>query len=287
MKNQDYQIKETHLIFLHIPKAGGRTFHSILNKLYKPSERYLIAGIINESIKDFQNLTNDQRENIKLLMGHMPFGLHKYFNNPSIYITMLRNPIDRILSLYYYILRTPTHYLYNVVAGENMSLEDFIYSDILEIDNLQTRLLSGSGRDVGFGECSKKLLDISIKNIHEYFAVVGISERFDETLLLMKNELGWKRVPLYLRGNVTKKRPRKKDIPKKIIEKIESLNCLDRELYEYFKKSFNEKINEQGDFFANEVKKYNKLNSLYQQYFSVPMSLLQTLRRIIKARIHL
>jgi hypothetical protein len=55
---------------------------------------------------------------------------------------------------------------------------------------------------------------------------------------------------------------------------------LDCELYEYGKKAFNEKINEQGEFFVDELARYNKLNRLYQQYFSFPKNLLQSLKRI-------
>jgi len=56
---------------------------------------------------------------------------------------MLRNPIDWIISHYYYVRRIPRHYLYNRVVSQNMNLEEYVMSGILsEINNEQDLFIS-------------------------------------------------------------------------------------------------------------------------------------------------
>jgi hypothetical protein len=70
-----------------------------------------------------------------------------------------------------------------------MSLDDYVCSGITtEMDNDQVRLISGVGGQIKFGECSRKHLEDAQENIRNHFCMAGISERFDETLLLIKKE---------------------------------------------------------------------------------------------------
>ena len=102
-------------IFLHIPKAGGSTLYKIIGRNYNRNKIFHIHGAkIKESILNFKNLNYEGLDSIKILTGHMGFGLHNHFQNESIYFTLLRNPVDRIISHYYYVLRKPNHYLYNL-----------------------------------------------------------------------------------------------------------------------------------------------------------------------------
>ena len=96
------------LIFMHIPKCGGTTFNNILDKIYLSEETFDIKQKLNTrlNIEDFINLKVQEKDRIKLLKGHMQFGLHSYFSASSEYITFLRNPIERIIS-YYYVKKSP------------------------------------------------------------------------------------------------------------------------------------------------------------------------------------
>ena len=116
-----------------------------------------------------------------------------------------------------------------------MSLKEFAET---WVDNDQTRLLAGKYGAPNSETCSyDELLSIAKENLAKYFAVVGITEEFDRSLILMKRILGW-RNPFYMRRNVTRARPRKREISQETLRAIEANNKLDLELYRYAKKLF-------------------------------------------------
>ena len=62
----------------------------------------------------------------------------------SKYITFLRDPVERLISHYHYVLRRPKHYLYEQVVKDGLSLSDYVTSDISpELSNHQVRMISG------------------------------------------------------------------------------------------------------------------------------------------------
>jgi glycosyltransferase involved in cell wall biosynthesis len=141
-----------------------------------------------------------------------------------------------------------------------MSLKEFAetYSD-----NDQTRLLAGKYGASSSGTCSDdELLNIARRNLSKYFAVVGIMEEFDRSLILMKRILGW-RNPFYMRRNVTRGRPRKDELPQETLDVIQANNELDLELYRYAEKLFQEQIGSQSPSFENELQRFRKLNGIY------------------------
>src|SRR5678815_616084 len=91
------------VIFLHIPKTAGSTLDKIIDHQYKRTSIFTRAYI---SMDEFKILPEAHREKIRVLRGHMHFGVHEYLPQSSIYITILRNPIDRVISHYYMVLRS-------------------------------------------------------------------------------------------------------------------------------------------------------------------------------------
>ena len=100
---------------------------------------------------------------------------------------MLRNPAARVVSGYYFARRRPQHYLYEPIVGNNLDIERFVSGGITtETDNGQLRLLTGHIDDIEIGGCTRQLLEQAKTNLIKHFAAVGLAERFDESLLLIK-----------------------------------------------------------------------------------------------------
>ncbi|MEM9923962.1 MAG: sulfotransferase family 2 domain-containing protein [Cyanobacteria bacterium P01_D01_bin.50] len=254
------------VIFLHIPKAAGSTLLNIVRRQYNSDSIFSVDGKNPlESIKQFKLLQKNKTEATQAVMGHMYFGVHEFLPN-STYITMLRDPIERIISFYYYVLRNPDHNHYNLITSKNLSLKDYVKSGIgKQLDNGQTRLLSGiDALDVEFGSCSETMLSRAKLNIQKYFSVVGITEKFDESLLLMKSKLNWKKSILYRKANVTKNRPKKLDIPEVDLKEIEKQNEFDIELYRYAEELFTNQLQE--NYIEKNLRQFIFLNNNYQTY---------------------
>ncbi|MBD1381913.1 sulfotransferase family 2 domain-containing protein [Metabacillus arenae] len=225
-------LEEKVAIFVHIPKTAGSTLRRILKKQYDPSE---ICFANKEEMKEkLTNFSKEELEKLKCINGHICFGIHEYLSNrPYVYYTMLRDPVEQVISEYYYILRKPNNMAHNKV--KNMSFEEFIYSDEFKghTSNRQTCFISGE---------PKKDLSKAKENLMKHFSIVGITEMFEESVFLINQELGWKNFSLKKNINVTKNRPTRDDIPEHVIETLKKNNELDIELYHFGKELLEKKI---------------------------------------------
>jgi Sulfotransferase family len=85
----------TRIYFLHIPKAGGTSIQSFLRTLYKPAE---ICPPPSDGIWRAVRAVNARRYG--LITGHFDTDFVREIREPGIVLCMLRNPYDRIRSLY-------------------------------------------------------------------------------------------------------------------------------------------------------------------------------------------
>ena len=149
--------------------------------------------------------------------GHLHYGVHRHMPQECDYITMLREPVARVVSMYRFILGNPRNWLHDEVVGSGMGLEEFVRRAAdPSVDNEQTRLIAG----VGPGEMMARGADGRLrapekpqvavtendlaraKQNLDRFLVVGLTERFDESFILIRRALGW-RVPMYETHNIS------------------------------------------------------------------------------------
>ena len=168
------------------------------------------------------------------MRGHLYYGLHEYLPQGATYITMLREPVARFLSSYYFILRRPLHPLHRKLKKERLGVEDYLRL-VPHRHNLQCRLIAGIEDKVIDDE---SLLDTAKEHLAKSFSVVGICERFEESLMLIAKTFGWE-VPFYENRKVSKNRSR---VEQKAIDMIREHDRLDLELYEFGKGLFEESL---------------------------------------------
>jgi hypothetical protein len=249
------------VIFLHIPKTAGTTLHDILDRQYPPEEVHSFGADAHASVAQYKSLDEESRNKIRLLRGHMAFGLHEYMPNVAGYFTILRDPVSRVISYYNFIRRTPDHYLYDQVIGNDLSLHALLESGLpLMMNDAQVRLISGVWGEPAFAEVSPAMLDSAKKNLADAFIVVGLTEQFDKTLCLLKEKLNWQQDITYQRLNVSRQGMTEKQLPKATVELIKHVNRQDIALYAYAQDLFKEQCSQQGFLFGFRVRYFQFLN---------------------------
>lgn len=249
------------VIFLHIPKTAGTTLHDIIERNYDPAAVCTFGSDAHAAVADFKNLSLNEREQVRLLRGHMAFGLHEYLPITDDYFTILRDPVDRVISYYNFILRTPDHYLYQIIQSSNMSLSDLLRSKLpLMMNDAQVRLLSGVWGDIAFGGVTDEMRQTAESNLREYFVVAGITEEFDKTLCLLREELNWGSNIQYERQNVSQRGLTQQQLPAGTIDLIRHSNKMDIALYTFAKGLFAQQAKQQGFWFPVKVKLFQARN---------------------------
>jgi hypothetical protein len=143
---------------------------------------------------------------------------------------MLRDPVKRVLSSYQFILRRPLHPLHRKLKAKGIGVEEFL-NYTAKRQNLQTKMLAGVPY---VGPCDEGTLEKAIAHAEKDFAVVGLSERFQESLLMIAAIFGWK-IPYYENRKVSKNRPA---IDPATLELIRQHNPFDLALYDYGQQRF-------------------------------------------------
>ena len=223
------------IIYVHITKTAGGTLHKIIENYYQKEEVFIFHTAISRNsncFKEIQDIPEKTLQKLKYITGHIPYGMHELINRPCVYLVTMRNPVDIVLSVYYFIQQHP-HLLAQYPALKQMSLSDFIESKHSLSQNIQIRYLRGNQIDFDI-PVTKEHLNNSIDNIKLDNTTVGLTEYFDESLILFKNLYGWETINFYP-VNLTPNKPKKDSVPKNIINKIIDNNQYDLFLLEEVK----------------------------------------------------
>jgi hypothetical protein len=239
-------------IFVHLPKCGGTTLNRLIEWEYPPSRVFSIdPSFFRWSYRKLLRWSSERLGRMRVFQGHMPFGLHRRLPQEATYLTILRDPVDRGISEYYYALSRYVHPEHRTM--KQLTLDQYVR--LTPYANVQTKLLSGQdpGYDFLGGECDDETLERAKDNLATHFSLIGLTERFDETLALAKTLFGWK-VENYASFNVTRGRPKKEEIPGEIRSVIADRYHYDVQLYEYAVTLFDRAILRHRNQILNEVK---------------------------------
>jgi len=130
--------------FIHIPKTGGTSLRAIAFGQERPNGRTL--PIYSATDHEMALSMKAELGQETLLFGHFSFGFHALFKDarPE-YATVLRDPVDRVVSLYHHHRRFDTSSYHQLINREGLSLLDFVESCISpETNNEVVRNLTAS-----------------------------------------------------------------------------------------------------------------------------------------------
>ena len=225
------------------------------------ADLYDISAYYNESAL-VEALLQDTEKHI--YAGHFPFGLHEWLARPSYYMAVVRKPLERIISLYHYSIQyrdqvrhvrketgqsiqdlfenrtTPDFYMDFLpwIKGEQ-TLSGFLRCLSPELDNGMVRRFSGVG--MGPYPCPKEALDMAKENIDKYFSVVGIQERFGETVQMARATFDVYLSEFHVNKGVHKEQKGQK-ANLAIKRRIKEMNRMDSELYDWISERFDNRL---------------------------------------------
>ncbi len=227
------------LIFLHLPRTGGTTLRDILSNQYPENETFENKTLLDTD-RNFNDNNINEMSQYKLIKGHVYFGIHNYISKPCKYFAMMRDPVERTISAYNYIKKRNNH-PFHVLANE-LELKDFVESGKnIMVNNGQTRLIAGreTSLNVPFDDIDESHLELAKINIDDHFILIGFTERYDETVLLMKHLMNWD-TPYYSIANAVKRERKTDEMDPSTIDIIKHYNQLDIDLYDFAKKKFDD-----------------------------------------------
>jgi hypothetical protein len=241
-------------VFLHIPKTGGTSLHRALRlvyigeKIYTSPPEIRNPEVIAEKVR--------MKSKVRLIRGHVDYGIHHYVSEPCRYFTVLRNPIKRIVSLFY-----DVKHWRNDTEVASMQLGEYIESNHPSyVQNDQVKRLAGAGgQDC---QADDELLELAKNNLSQYITAFGLTERYDESVIVLRRLLGWSRYPLYIRGKTNNHRPPLSAIDSGILKAIHHQNQMDMSLYQFARDRFEEQLKAIGSI-ESELHRFQKLNSIY------------------------
>jgi hypothetical protein len=149
-----------------------RDFYGAKNVLVDGSSTYESFTKLELKSKDLLNL--------RALCGHVVYGVHEKFRQPSIYLAVVREPISRFLSIVRYIQASEDHYLHDGLRGKSIdSCLDYL------IDVQEWRHIS---RQCEF-LCQLDDFELAKRNVDERYYLVGHTERLGEFLSLISTTI--------------------------------------------------------------------------------------------------
>jgi hypothetical protein len=200
---------------------------------------------LEQAKEHWNRLSASHRAAVRLIHGtHIEYGFDQTLSVPMATFTMLREPVNRALSHYYFSKEKR-------LPPDDPGLPGHMTEHVEA--NLQTRLLAGP-QDMDALLSPEDMLARARRNLRAC-AAVGLTERFDESLLLYKKAFGW-RLPYFQIRNVGRKRPPREAMPAEILRGIEEENRLDAALYDTARGLFEAGVKEYGSDFARDLRRF-------------------------------
>jgi len=168
---------------------------------------------------------------------------------------------------------------------KKLTLEQYIRSTTYA--NVQTKLIAGiyTGYDFLSGDCTSETLEVAKNNLSRYFSLIGLTERFDESLALAKLTFGWQ-LRQYADFNVTSVRPSTDNIPLEVRELIAERYQFDIQLYEYATDLFDRMMQPHADAVRRELERVREakaLSRLASTYYRAASTARKAISRINSA----
>ena len=238
-------------LFLHQYKTAGTTLWRHLapnfaaaSQLFLSGERIglgtskrdghpAVPGFVRDRVDAY--VAANSHAGTRLLMGHFVYpGIHALVpgSREARYFTFLRHPVERVISLYWYLKHASDSHWHHELADAGWSLDEwFEQTRALWAHNGQTRhlLVGAHERACAEREMDPRLLE-DAKRALDRFWFVGLTETFERDAGFLLGRLSATR---FAKKNAIRVNTRKQGATRDAYARIAAANQLDLELYEH------------------------------------------------------
>ncbi len=191
------------LVFLHVPRSGGTTLHEAFVAHFPEAE------ICRERMNRLERLPPTEIAASRLFSGHYRFEHLALLPSPRLSVTVLREPRERLYSLYHHWRRhwadQPSE-ARGLRHARELPLADFLRSELMDVtdafDNAMARQLAGDSRARGPGLYTRwawadrapvaeaDIVAAACRNLMAFDAV-GFTESLDALHGFVSDRMGW------------------------------------------------------------------------------------------------
>lgn len=209
-------------VFLHCQRTGGSNFQRWIVDVFGEDNSYTQKSPDYEfhwrDLKDFSILDG------KAVVGGFSFFRDHQIGRPIVFMSNVRHPAYRILSLHYLAKKKETHFLHDLTKK---SMAEF-YREGRErkawyFDDLQTKRLAG-------GKLNAKL---AIQNVKDHFGIVGLTDELSATSKYLVDYYGWSAKPMDERDGPKDAERYEAKYDSGLLREIEKNNPNDMALYNF------------------------------------------------------
>lgn len=249
------------VVVYHVQKTAGTSLRRFVRANLPPAEveigadlqklRYRPAELLDWHREWYGSLGDERRARLCCVMSHSAGYLLPSLDRPAETLTVIREPVDRVLSFYYYKRRRPheppgsrrTEAFLTLeqvyAAGEEeraRALRPARLESWDQFHNWQSRCLLSVFHDISglaYSDGPTPDADEWRAKLHElvegpFFA--GVQDRFPEYVSLLARRFGW--APVVVTSKRNERRPQEEEVSGELRETILAHNWLDAELHE-------------------------------------------------------
>lgn len=181
------------ILFMHIAKTAGTAFREAIIENYKYSQvAYLYPHPPGLLVSNLGLLSLEQRARFRIVMGHFQYGIHEFLPQEYTYVTIVRDPVQRVISHYHYLRQRQPELTSE--GAVNLSLTEMLEQHrTVNLDNHMVRCFSGvDENDVPPGHIDQRVYDLAIHHLRTQFKFVGYQDRVDEAYAALQKEFNWR-----------------------------------------------------------------------------------------------
>jgi hypothetical protein len=184
------------VLFMHVPRTAGTAFRDAITPNYRQAEiAYLYPDPPGFLVENLSLLPLQQRRGFRLVIGHFRYGVHAWLPQESIYVSVVRHPLSRVISQYLFVGQTQPALV--TENGRRLELEQVLErKNSVDFDNAMVRYFGGvDDKEVPPGMVNREVYERAVHHLRTRFAYVGNQEAAQESYRALRERFEWMAKP--------------------------------------------------------------------------------------------